>query len=645
MCGIVGIMSAVPGRSQGALDAMTASLRHRGPDSLGYWFDEDRSIALGHTRLAIIDLSASGHQPMMSPSGRYVISFNGEIYNHASLRKRLTDSNSAPAWRGHSDTETLVACFDAWGIRATIDSCLGMFAFAVWDRERRALTLARDRLGEKPLYYARLGSSFLFASELKALIAHPSFARVPDRNAIASFAKFGYIPAPLSIYQGVRKLPPGTIVTTQPHSPSDPTPVPYWSLLDVARRGASTPFRGTDAEAISQLEELLSNAISSQQIADVPLGAFLSGGIDSSLVVALMQARASRPVHTLTIGFADDAYNEATYARAVAQHLGTSHTELVVTPKEAQDVIPLLPVLYDEPFADSSQIPTFLVCRLARKTVTVSLSGDAGDELFGGYNRYLWTRRILRAPAPLRHATARCATALAPSTWNRLWSLASPFLPRPLQLHALGDKLHKLAPILGAGDYASIYAGAVAICHQSETLISERSRAPDIAGLWASLDGLDSSEHRMMAIDAATYLPDDILCKVDRAAMGVSLETRVPFLDHRVVDFAWRLPLHMKIRAGRGKWILRQLLYRHVPKELVERPKMGFGIPVGHWIRGPLRSWAEELLREETLRRDGYFHAAPVRRIWAEHLAGTRNWQNCLWNVLMFQAWSRKWLS
>jgi len=514
-----------------------------------------------------------------------------------------------------------------------------MFAFAVWDTESHTLTLGRDRLGEKPLYYGWQGDTFLFGSELKALKAHPAFRAQIDRDAVASLMRHGYIPAPRSIYRSIHKLLPGTLVHVRARETAGSTPVPYWSLDEVVRQGLQTPFAGSDAQALEGLEARLSEAVSLQQISDVPLGAFLSGGIDSSTIVALMQAQSSQPVHSFTIGFDDHQYDEAGHARAVARHLGTDHTDLYVTPQEARAVIPTLPTLYDEPFADASQIPVFLVSQLARRRVTVSLSGDGGDELFGGYNRYAWTRRVLKVPLPVRRVLAAGLRVLSPSQWDRVYGGMQSILPASLRVRLPGDQAHKLAQVLAVGSDAAIYQRLVSTWPDPNEIVVGGSDPTDISQSWGELAACDSFEHRMMALDALTYLPDDILCKVDRAAMGVSLETRVPFLDHRVVEYAWQLPLHMKIRHGQGKWILRQLLHKYVPKELIERPKMGFGVPIDAWLRGPLREWAEDLLSESRIKSEGYLNPLPIRRKWSEHLSGRRNWQYHMWSVLMFQAW------
>jgi len=629
MCGFAGFLGGI---DNVALARMAAAIIHRGPDSSGVWVDEQAQISLAHRRLSILDLSEAGHQPMVSPSCRYVIVFNGEVYNHLELRKELNCN-----WRGHSDTETLLAGFDAWGIEATIKKSIGMFAFAIWDQQEKTLTLGRDRLGEKPLYYGWQGENFLFGSELKALRAHPAFNAKIDRNSLALFMRHGYVPAPYSIYQNIAKLPPASLLTVSLQN-KKPIITTYWSGAEVSKNGVANQFKGTSVQAVDALENLLKDAIKQQMVADVPLGAFLSGGIDSSTVVALMQAQSARPIKTFTIGFNEEAYNEAKHAKAVAQHLRTEHTELYITPQQAMAVIPKLPTLYDEPFADSSQIPTFLVAQLAKQYVTVSLSGDAGDELFSGYNRYkltasIWSK-ISHFPLPLRNVLATVLTSISPSVWDKI---ASAIHFR--NFANLGDKIHKGSNTLHSKDIADLYMKFVSQWNEPEELvIGGQEPATLLTGNIPDLAGLSDIE-KMMALDMLTYLPDDILAKVDRAAMGVSLETRVPFLDHRVVEFAWQLPMEYKLREGKTKWALREVLYRHVPKELIERPKMGFGVPIANWLRSELRDWAEDLLSEERLTREGYFNPAPIRKKLAEHLSGKRNWQHQLWNVLMFQAW------
>jgi asparagine synthase (glutamine-hydrolysing) len=666
MCGITGSLASTA-QSVASLEtsvcAMSGALLHRGPDDAGVWADGESGIALGHRRLAIQDLSPAGHQPMVSASGRFVIAFNGEIYNHLELRAELNSGQLGASntinWRGHSDTETLLAGVSAWGLEATLKACVGMFAIALWDRTTHTLSLVRDRLGEKPLYYGWVGqgdqSAFVFASELKALCAYPSFANPINRQSLAQYLRLMYVPAPYSIYQGIYKLEPGCILTVHGlapgHAPTQPIQPGeqhrnvsihrWWNLAEVEQQTAKAPVSGTDL--LAQLEDALLQAVQDQSLADVPLGAFLSGGVDSSTVVALMQKQArergDKPVKTFTIGFDEAGFDESPHARAVAQHLGTQHHEMRVTARMAQDVIPNLPWMYDEPFADSSQIPTHLVSRAARQHVTVALSGDAGDELFGGYNRYFWGPRVWNKvawmPFAARRGLGESIKAFPPAVWDAASHLAG--------INRLGDKAHKLAARLRTvrniddlywslikewQDDENLVIGA---SPSDEDLFSPASRIPPGVNL--------SPEERMMFLDTITYLPDDILCKVDRAAMACSLETRVPFLDHRVVEMAWRLPLHMKIRGNQGKWALRQVLYKYVPKELIERPKAGFGIPVGIWLRGPLREWAEALLNPQRLAAEGYLNAKVITRAWQEHLSGRRDHTAKLWAVLMFQAW------
>lgn len=647
MCGLAGFF-APGGADRGAAETvrrMADTLAHRGPDDAGVWTDDDAGVALAHRRLAILELSPAGHQPMQCPAGRYVLVFNGEIYNHRDLRAELEKRGLAPQWRGHSDTETLLAGFSAWGIRQTVERSVGMFAFAVWDRQLRQLTLARDRLGEKPLYYGWQGhgeqAHLLFGSELKALRAHPAFLAQIDRGAVALLMRHNYVPTPYSIYRGIRKLPPGTLLTLS-WQHRDALPESYWSLADVAVSGQNAPFSGSPEEAVDMLDGLLRQAIGRQMLADVPLGAFLSGGVDSSTIVALMQAQSTRPIKTFTIGFDDAAYNEAEHAKAVARHLGTEHSTLYVSPAEAMAVIPKLPSLYCEPFSDSSQIPTFLVSQLARSRVTVSLSGDGGDELFGGYNRYLLANRLWRKlsglPRGIRQGVAHGIRALSPATWNACLAPVQRFLPAGLRLANIGDKMHKGSDVLAAESIDDLYRGLVSHWDPASVVLKANEPPTILHGNVPRLEGLDSIQ-RMMALDAVSYLPDDILVKVDRAAMGVSLETRVPMLDHRVVEFAWQLPFDLKIRHGQGKWPLRRVLDRYVPANLIERPKMGFGVPIDAWLRGPLRDWADSLLEHGRLRQEGFFEPAVVQHLWQEHLSGRRSWQYYLWDILMFQAW------
>jgi asparagine synthase (glutamine-hydrolysing) len=653
MCGLTGYLAKSKTKGdrrsrEAVLTAMSDAIALRGPDGSGVYVEAKTGIGLAHRRLSVVELSEFGAQPMHSVSGRYVIVFNGEIYNHMQLRDALAQSSSSAAYnyRGHSDTETLLAAFETWGVPKTLEKMVGMFAFALWDRETETLSLARDRFGEKPLYYGWQGEHFLFGSELKSLTAHPAFAAKVDRGALCLFLRYNYIPAPHSIYEGIAKLEPGTLLTV---SRSQPKPVflKYWDAIAVACEGAANPFIGSRREAVSALETLLMDAVKQQMMSDVPLGAFLSGGVDSSAVVALMQAQSQRPVKTFTVGFGERGYNEAEHAMAVAKHLGTDHTELYVTPAQAMEVIPKLPALYCEPFADSSQIPTFIVSQLARKHVTVSLSGDGGDELFAGYNRYQLTsqvwKKLSRVPAKVRSLAARAIQAVPPNTWTA----ASAYIPMANKhpaLASLGDKLHKAAGVLTRKSAHDLYYGLVSLVQSPEDWVKGENGvravepSTNLTGDLPAMERLNDIE-RMMALDAVSYLPGDILCKVDRASMGVSLESRVPFLDHRVYAFAWRLPLDYKLYDGKTKWALREVLYRHVPKVLIERPKMGFGIPIHDWLRGPLREWAEALLSEKRLLEEGYFYPKPIRALWQEHLEGTHNRAHQLWGVLMFQAW------
>ncbi len=646
MCAIVGFLAP---RFPLALDRaavvrdMASLLQHRGPDDEGVWVDAAAGIAFAHRRLAIVDLSSAGHQPMLSDCGRYCMVFNGEIYNHLELRKELPP---AGAWRGHSDSETLLRAVTAWGLEHALTKAVGMFAIALWDLKARTLILARDRLGEKPLYFGLHGGALLFASELKALRAYPGFKGEVDRQALALFLRYGAIPAPHSIYQGIFKLQPGMLLELSPADVLNnhlPAPKAYWSLSAIAQAGQRNRFSGDAAEAADELERLLRQSIAGQMLADVPLGAFLSGGIDSSAIVGMMQAQSARPVKTFTIGFHEGGYDEAQQARAVASHIGTEHTELYVTAKQALAVIPRLPSLYDEPFADVSQIPTFLVSELAKSQVTVCLSGDGGDELFGGYNRYvagarLW-RRLAWMPRRARTSLAAAIGAVSPSGWEAAFERFGPLIPKGWRVNTPAAKLQKVADMLTAASPEEAYLRLVSQWPRPELVVrgAHLEAGPHSDPLRGA--HMPDFEHQMMYADALTYLPDDILVKVDRAAMGVSLETRVPMLDHRIVEFTWRLPLGMKIHGSQGKWLLRRVLDRYVPPSLVDRPKAGFAVPLDAWLRGPLRAWAEGLLESKKLEEQGYFEPALVTARWEEHLTGRRNWSNQLWCVLMFQAW------
>jgi asparagine synthase (glutamine-hydrolysing) len=676
MCGFTGFLTNEASTLDALADIatqMAQAIAHRGPDDAGAWADANAGIALGHRRLSIVDLSAAGHQPMHSSSQRYVMTFNGEIYNHMDLRSALEAQGWSAPWRGYSDTETLLAGCEAWGLEETLRRSVGMFAIALWDTQTRTLQLARDRFGEKPLYYGWTGagenSVFVFGSELKAILIYPGFDNPVSREALALYMRFTYVPAPYSIYQDVYKLEPGCLMTINGTplagqsvaAPSQALRPPakqgrltlqrWWALADTVQAGVKQQYND-EMEAVSALERTLKDSVRMQTLADVPIGAFLSGGVDSSTIVALMQQQASQPVKTFTVGFEEAGFDESPHARAVAKHLGTDHSELFVSAAEAQAVIPQLPQMYDEPFADSSQIPTHLVCKAARQKVTVALSGDAGDELFGGYNRYFWGPRIWNRlawlPYPARQALGVAIHAVPMAGWDALSHPVNAMLPGGKGIARAGDRAHKLAARLGGvRNLDDLYRSLVSEWQDPAQIVKGVAgfnkgvvlEPPSLLEDPLPMEGVEQSQLRMMYRDSTTYLPDDILCKVDRAAMATSLETRVPFLDHRVAEVAWQLPLSMKIRGNEGKWALRQVLYKHVPRELIDRPKAGFAIPVGQWLRGPLREWAESLLAESRLKSEGYFHPAPIRIKWAEHLSRRRDHTPSLWAVLMFQAW------
>ncbi len=648
MCGIAGVLAARGGADVGRnIDRMLGKIAHRGPDAEGVWREPAGGLVLGHRRLSILDLSPEGRQPMVSACGRFVISFNGEVYNYRALRATL--SQRGHKFKGESDTEVLLATISEWGVEPALGRLNGMFAFAVWDSRDKTLYLARDRIGEKPLYYGIVADSLVFASELKSLCAYQEFKKIVNRDALCCYLRYNYIPAPYCIYQGIYKLTPGTVLVIPQGRIELRRPKPYWTLAGAL--GESAPAKRKKPEgALEELHDLLRDAVKCRMYSDVPLGAFLSGGIDSTLIVALMQEHTALPVKTFTIGFDEPRFDEAPFARRIAGHLGTDHTELRVTADEARDVIPSLPEIFDEPFSDSSQIPTLLVSKLARQGVTVALSGDGGDELFGGYNRYFWGVRIwnyLRfVPLCSRRAVQQLLSSISPLRWDRFFQRVYPFLPRALRLPLIGDKLHKLAQVLPLRTPREMYYCLVSHWQDPASVVLGSREPGTLLTDSSVLDSLpiDSFAEQMMFMDTLTYLPDDILTKVDRASMCFGLEARVPFLDPRVIEYAWQLPLNLKMRKKRGKWILRELLARYVPSGFFERPKQGFAVPIGSWLRGPLRQWGESLLDETRLKNEGYLDPGIIRRHWDEHLQGHRNWQYHLWDILMFQAWLERWI-
>lgn len=645
MCGITGFWDTTLKLDAQGLQAvaqqMTDTLFLRGPDDGGQWVDESRGIALGHRRLAILDLSPEGHQPMVSADSRFIIVFNGEIYNFLDIRKQLEQLGYK--FRGHSDTEVMLASFCEWGLEKSIKSFNGMFAFALWDRRENVLHLGRDRFGEKPLYYGWFGSTFLFSSELKALRAYPNFSADVNRSSLTAMLRYKYVPAPNTIYENIYQLLPGTFLTIKGRN-SSLNPITYWSAKEAAEQGSANRFTGSENEAVEQLEKLLKDSVALRMISDVPLGAFLSGGVDSSTIVALMQAQSEKPIKTFSIGFGEDEYNEAQYAQAVAEHLGTDHTEMYVSSQDAFDLIPKIPSFYDEPFGDCSQIPTFLLAQMTREHVTVSLSGDAGDELFSGYERYfdaadLW-EKVNLLPSSIRKLVSKSLGTIPPSAWDKIVAPFASFLPSRLTYPTPGEQVQKIRDLMLMPSADAIYSRLLSSFQDdaASLVVGGEELSTALNGKF-SLTELSDCIERFMYLDTVTYLPDDILVKVDRASMGVSLESRIPLLDPRIYDFAWSLPMSMKFKEGKSKHVLRQVLYKYVPSELIDRPKMGFGIPIHEWLRGPLRDWAEDLLDENRLQQEGFLEPKLIRKVWEEHINDEGDRGYGLWNILMFQAW------
>jgi len=650
MCGFAGLL--LSSRKSSSFDELGAvartmahSINHRGPDQNGFWIDENAGIALSHTRLSIVDISTAGIQPMKSRCSRYIMVYNGEVYNQQELRKELENLRMSQQWNGHSDTEVLLDGIAYWGVEGALKRTRGMFVLAIWDRLTKVLTLARDRIGQKPLYYGHVNGDFVFGSELKAFHAVQPSSFDTDRIALELMLRHGYVPGPRTIYRGIRKLQPGTLLRVNANG-SHENPISWWELEDEVKLGLSASEKLNDVDAINQLDVLLRAAVSEQMIADVPIGSFLSGGIDSTIITSIMQSKSPRPINTYTVRFAEKGYNEAAQASLIAKYIGSDHTELFLGPQQALEVIPRLPDIYDEPFGDSSQIPTALVCALASKNVSVCLSGDAGDELFGGYNRYYWVpilwRNINRIPHRLRWIVQEGVNKVPHNVLNTLSDRHSQIIPKKLRAINAGDKLQKVGRLIAASSIDELYITLVSQWIGESAMKVEIENGLFFNSQIQKADFLQSWTEKMMYIDTVTYLPDDILVKLDRAAMAASLETRVPFLDERIISFAWQLPLNQRVRQGKGKWLLRQLLYRYVPKELVDKPKQGFGVPIDDWLRGPLREWAESLLSHSALSADGMLDPAPIRSLWQLHLSG-RNVHHALWNILMYQAWKLKW--
>lgn len=652
MCGIAGIFrsgAASADELACAVTRMASAIAHRGLDDSGTFVDAPAGVALGFRRLSIIDLSALGRQPMRSATGRFTMIFNGEVFNYRELRQEL--ERAGCTFRGHSDSEVILASFERWGVSASARRLVGMFAIAMWDATTRMLMLLRDRLGKKPVYvYARPGGGLItFGSELKALVAGPEFDRTLDADALTDFLRYLYVPGPRTIYRHVIKLRPGSILTLSDPAMPLPAAEPFWSVEEAARNGLDDPFDGDEEDAQRALQRLLAESVEMRMQADVPLGALLSGGIDSTTVVALMQRASPRPVKTFSVAFAEQKYNEAPHAARLAQHLGTDHTEILLTGADALAVVPRLSEIFDEPHADTSQIPAFLVCQVARRDVTVALSGDGGDEVFGGYNRYVYGQRMLermrQVPRPARVAIAAAIGSLGPDSWDRAHRAVRSLLPTGLRQRMPGEKLHKIAHLMGSDSVPHMYRSLVSAWQHPESLVIGSTRRDGELERVMRSSSPRALVDRMMLADQLTYLTEDQLAKVDRVSMAVSLEVRVPLLDHRLVEFAWRLPASMKIRGGTGKWMLRRVLYNLVPEELVERPKQGLSVPIGEWLRGPLRAWVEALLSPSGLRRDGILNPEPIGQAWSALQRGRDEVALRLWAALMFQSWKQRWLS
>mgnify|MGYP001345641291 CR=1 FL=1 len=648
MCGIAGFIS--PNLSENSLKEtitlMISKLEHRGPDDKGIWFDYSSGIALAHSRLSIVDLSKAGHQPMISSCERYLIVFNGEIYNHKLLRKKLPDWI---IWKGNSDTETLINGISHWGLEKTLSKTVGMFAFAVWDREQKKLTLARDRFGEKPLYFGFRGKTLIFSSELKSIEAFPDTSPNIDMNSLEMYLRYGYIPAPLSIYKGIHKLIPGNYLEFSMkdfYAGLIPSSKKYWSLESIIKKKQAYPFLGSNKDAIDHLESLLRETISGQLLGDVPVGAFLSGGIDSSTVVSIMQSQSRNALNTFTVGFEEVEFDESKSAKIISSLIGTNHSELIVSPNDAMRIIPDLAEIYDEPFSDVSQIPTYLISKFAANRLKVCLSGDGGDELFCGYSRHIVGPRIWRIlnkiPYSLRKAIAYFIHQISPTTWDNFYYLFEVFLPNHLRINLPGLKIYKISDLINSETLYEVYLSLLSSWSSPQNILLNYDSSLNNSSFEFCNLNLHDSHHQMMYFDSKNYLPNDILVKLDRAAMASSLETRLPFLDHRIIEFAWSTPLEMKLKNSRSKWLLREVLKKYLPENLIDKPKRGFTVPIGDWLRGPLKYWANELLDEKNISSQKYFSYNSIKTKWDEHISGKHDWSKQLWTILMFQSWLQK---